>query len=200
MGDGEEFSDTSRAKVIRPVQFQEAPEQEEQTSRPAIRVQIKVASTPEKLGQKIITYMTTELRLTGAPIAITNVNPQFRFIIHAVQTGYPDEVVMAVVSTVVLDLSAIDHIELTEELAGKWNLSEDQITALRQLRAGADLHHMALEHGLKIMYSNGEERTIEPYESILSVKVWKSPAENLSRVIEELVTDFEDNVLERERT
>lgn len=195
MDEEKRSSNTSRGKVIRLAQFQEAPEQEEMVSESPIRVQVKVAATPDKLGRKIITYVTTELRSGEDPITVTNSDAGFRILIHAVQTTYPDEILMAVVFTSVLDLSAIDDIDLTDELIRAWDLDSEQISAMRHLQAGAAFHHMALEHGLKILYSSGGQRTIEPYETILSLQAWKAPADDLGREIKGLMAEFKDTVL-----
>ncbi|MEJ2717605.1 MAG: hypothetical protein P8182_10765 [Deltaproteobacteria bacterium] len=199
MGEEERPSGTSRGKVIRLVQFQEAPEQEEVSCEEPIRVQVKVAATPEKLGRKIITYLTTELRSSEDCVTVTNKDARFRILIHAVETTYPHEIVMAVVFTSVLDLTPIHDIDLTDEKIKAWGLNVDQIAAMRQLQAGAALHHMALEHGLKILYSSGGQRTIEPYETILSLQAWKAPADDLGRAIKTLTAEFEDSVLHADR-
>ena len=195
MDRNDKFPETSGGKVIRLVQFQEAPEQKEEADESAIRIQIKVAATPDRLEQKIIRYITTELRSSGDPITITNMNPCFRLLIHALELKYPHEIVMAIVFTSVLDLSAVHHIDLTDEKIKQWNLNEEQTVALRQLRAGADLHHMALEHGLKILYSDGRGRTIEPYESILSLSVWIAPGDSPAETFKKIVAEFKDKVL-----
>jgi hypothetical protein len=199
MDEEKNSSRISRGKVIRLLQFQEAPEQEEVACESPIRVQVKVAATPEKLARKIITYVTTELRSSEDPITVTNTDARFRILIHAVETTYPHEIVMAVVFTSVLDLSAIQDIDLTDEKIRAWDLNAEQVAAMRQAQAGAALHHMALEHGLKILYSSGGERTIEPYETILSVQAWKAPADDLGRVIKTLAAEFEDTVLHGHR-
>jgi hypothetical protein len=199
MDEEERTPNTSRGKVIRLVQFQEAPEQEEVACEEPIRVQVKVAATPEKLARKIITYMTTELRSSEECIAVTNTDARFRILIHASETSYPHEIILAVTFTSVLDLSAIHDIDLTDEKITAWDLNADQIAAMRQLQAGAALHHMALEHGLKIMYSSGGQRIIEPYETILTLQAWKAPADDLGRAIKTVAAEFEDTVIHGNR-
>lgn len=199
MDEGERPSSTSRGKVIRLAQFQEAPEQEEVACEEPIRVQVKVAASPEKLARKIITYVTTELRSSEECIAVTNTDARFRIIIHAIETTYPHEIILSVAFTSVLDLSAIHDIDLTDERIASWNLNAEQVAAMRQLQAGAALHHMALEHGLKFLYSSGGQRTIEPYETILALQAWKTPADELGGAIRTLTAEFEDTVLHGNR-
>lgn len=197
MRETEELSQGSRGKVIRPAQFHKAPEQNNALPESATRIQIKVSATSERLEQKIIRFITTELRSAPEPILVTNKDPAYRVLINAVETSHPPEIFLAVVATAVLDMSAILDIDLTEARAKAWNLSDEQTKALRKLFAGADLHHMALAHGLRIMYSSGHGRTIEPYESILSLQAWKAPPGDLSGVLKELVAEFEADVLNR---
>ncbi len=186
----------SGSNIIRPVQFQAVTEPEDVAPGLGIPVQVKVAATPERLGSKIIRHITTELRTGGDLVSITNKDPRYRILIHAVETTYPHEIVMAVLFTSVLNLSAIGRLDLSDENVAALGLTEEQTDNLRELKVGAELHHMALEHGLKFLYSSGRERSIEPYESILSLRAWRSPADDLSSVMKGLVAEFQGNVLD----
>jgi hypothetical protein len=181
------------------VQFQAVSEPDGLTDGPGVPVQVKVAATPERLGNKIIRYITTELRTSGTPISITNTDPRYRILIHAVETSFPHDIVMAVLFTSVLNLEAITHLDLSDPRIAAMGLTEEQIDSLTELKVGADLHHMALEHGLKFLYSSGRERSIEPYESIVSLRAWSSSADDLSNVIRGLVAEFNESVLEGQK-
>lgn len=189
----------SAGKIIRPADFDGAPEQppaSEVEDPSAVRVQVKAACTPEKLGRKIIAHLTTELRSIEGRIVISNRFPHYRVLINALGSGYPEEVILAVVFTSVLNMTAIYDIDLSDENLQTLGVSEDQIAALKRFKSGADLHHAAMEHGLQILEDRG--RTIEPYESILSLEVIRTPTERIGRVIRDLAARFGDEVLDRE--
>ncbi len=197
MPNDEESPKASRGAVIRPPQFQGSPQPDDE-AEPSIRVQLKVDSESDEFKRKITRFVTTGLRSTDTAIAVTNKDPNFRVLVHTVETTYPNEIVLAVVFTAVLNLSAIYQIELTEEKIGALGLNEEQTAALRELKVGADLHHMALEHGLKFLYSSGRQRTIQPYESILSLRAWTCGIRDLPHVVNELIMEFERSVLQRQ--
>ncbi len=191
MAGNEDSSKTTRGAVIRPPQFQCVAQPDDFCSEPSVRVQLKVDSQSDKLGHKIARYVTTGLRSTDQAISVTDKDPNFRILVHTVDTSYPNEMVIAVVVTAVLNLSAVCHLELTEEFIAALGLNEEQTATLRDLKVGADLHQMALEHGLKFLYSSGRQRTIQPYESILSLRAWTCRTRDLSQVVNEIVMEFE---------
>ncbi|MDQ7784923.1 MAG: hypothetical protein RDU20_18715 [Desulfomonilaceae bacterium] len=198
MAGNDETPRGTRGEVIRPPQFQCVSRPDDLDRASSIKVQLRVDSESDKLGHKIAGYITAGLRSAEHAISITNKDPNFRILVHTVETNNAHEIVLAVAVTAVLNLSAVCRLELNEEFIDSLGLNEEQAATLRDLKVGADLHHMALEHGLKFMYSSGRRHTIQPYESILSLRAWTCRTRELSHVVNELVTEFESTVLQRQ--